>query len=229
MEDIKNYKLLNEKFRLKYCIDRVIACALLALASPIFLMVICGVKLGGWFYPEDSGSIFYTEPRISAGEIFNIIKFRTVTMVAVEKIKNSTDTRSITCSPNTTCAGKIILKWYLDEFPQLFNIAKGDISFVGPRPHIISHHENDIKSGLIYRNIVKAGLLGIPQACKRRPGYAAMLGKMSIKHKSCNKVLDKLDGLYVKKCLKKSVFGIALFDIYIIIQGLIVIMKGGGK
>ena len=223
------YYELNKKFRLKYVLDRALACILLAAVSPVFLMVILVIKISGWCRPEDSGSVFYIEPRISAGKVFKIIKFRTISMKMVENIKNAAETKSITGASGITHSGRLILKWYLDEFPQLFNIAKGDISFVGPRPHIISHHALDIQSGMLYRDAVKAGLLGVPQACKKRPEYAAMLEKMMLKHKPCGRVISNLDNLYVNKCLGKSVLEILLFDAYIMVQGIIVVLLGKGK
>ena len=141
-------------------------------------------------------------------------------------IKLDSDRRSITASPNITHAGKIILKWYIDELPQLFNIAKGDMSFVGPRPHILNHHNEDIKAGLIYRDIIKAGLLGIPQACKIRPEYAALLEDMARTHKPTIRVLNKLDALYPFRCMEKTPFEILLFDISVVVQGLIVVLRG---
>ena len=224
--DIAAYKDLNEKFRLKYSLDRLTACFLLALLSPIFLLIILWVKLDGLFFPEDSGSVFYLEPRISAGKVFNIIKFRTVTMAATKEIKSKPDTKSITGSLHTTHAGKMILKWYMDELPQLFNIAKGEMSFVGPRPHILNQHNQEIAAGLIYRDVIKAGLLGIPQVCKRRPKYAKLLQRMALKHKPVSRTLNTLDGLYAKKCLNKAPLQIILLDLYIILQGLIVIVRG---
>ena len=157
MHNIEDYLQLNVKFRVKYMLDRIIACLLCGLLAPVFLLLMFSIKMYGWLYQEDVGSIFYLEPRITAGKIFYIIKFRTVTMNAVSSIKNKQRTKSITGSPHKTRMGWLILKWYLDELPQLFNIAKGELSFVGPRPHIIAHHENDIKSGMIYRNISKQG------------------------------------------------------------------------
>jgi len=226
LSDTERYIALNKKFALKYVLDRIVACIMLAITLPIILLAALIIKLHGWLYPEEAGSVFYAEPRISAGKIFKIIKFRTVTKSAVEQICQASKEKSITGNKDTTRAGKIILRWYLDELPQLFNIAKGDMSFVGPRPHILSHHEQDIKAGLTYRNIIKAGLLGIPQACKRRPKYAALLEKMALTHQATSKALNALDGIYVKKCLDKTPLNIIALDIYIVAQGLIVVFRG---
>ena len=224
--DISKYIELNKKFLLKYTIDRILACILLAISAPVMLIGVFIIKLYGWLNKQESGSIFYKEPRISAGKLFYIIKFRTVTADTIDWIKSDPDKRSITAAPNITKAGKIILNWYLDELPQLFNIAKGDMSFVGPRPHILNHHRQEIELGLIYRNVIKAGLLGIPQACKRRPEYAVLLEKMARTHNPVITALNKLDALYAFRCMRKTPFKILLYDINVIIQGLIVVIRG---
>ena len=226
MSDISKYIELNKKFLLKYSIDRILACILLAISTPILLMGVFIIKLYGCFNKEESGSVFYKEPRISAGKLFYIIKFRTVTADTVDWIKLDPDKRSITAAPNITKAGKLILNWYLDELPQLFNIAKGDMSFVGPRPHILNHHRKEIELGLIYRDVIKAGLLGIPQACKRRPKYAALLKEMALTHKPVITALNKLDAMYAFRCMNKTPFKILLYDINVIIQGFIVVIRG---
>ena len=226
MPDTSRYIELRKRFLLKYAIDRILACTLFAISAPIILAGVFIIKLYGWFNKEEAGSIFYKEPRISAGKIFNILKFRTITQDTVDWVRAEPDKRSITAAPNTTKAGKIILNWYLDELPQLFNIAKGDMSLVGPRPHILSMHKQEIKLGLVYRNIIKAGLLGIPQACKRRPKYAVLLKKMARTHRPTSKELSKLDALYANKCLSKTPIEILFFDVYFMFQGLIVVFRG---
>ena len=204
----------------------MVASVLLAISLPVLFLGAFIIKLYGCFYKEEAGSVFYTETRVSAGKRFNIIKFRTITNDKIEWIRSDSEKRSITASSGITHAGKIILKWYMDELPQLFNIAKGDMSFVGPRPHILNHHKEDIEAGLLYRDVIKAGLLGIPQACKIRPEYAALLEDMARTHKPTIRVLNKLDALYPCKCIKKSPFGILLFDISVIVQGFIVVLRG---
>ena len=226
MGSLLKYKELDKKFTLKYAVDRVVAPVLLAISLPILLLGAFIIKLYGWFYKEEAGSVFYTETRISAGKKFKIIKFRTITNDKIEWIRALPEKRSITASSGITHAGRIILKWYMDELPQLFNIAKGDMSFVGPRPHILNHHNEDIKAGLTYRNVIKAGLLGIPQACKIRPEYAALLEDMARTHKPTIRVLNKLDALYPFRCMEKTPFEILLFDISVVVQGLIVVLRG---
>jgi len=224
---MNNYSKLNKKLKLKYILDRVFAYPVLFFVSPLILLCIWAIKIDGWFNPKNSGSVFYTEPRISAGKIFNIIKFRTVSKDLVDWIKQAPEQRSQTGRLSRTSAGKLIITWYLDELPQLFNIIKGEMSFVGPRPHIISQHNEEIKRGWLYRNILKAGILGVPQSCKGDPKYAALLATMVRRRKLTNKALDTLDGIYVKKCSSVNKWGILVFDLKIIARCLVVVLRGG--
>jgi len=227
--EFSDYLQLPSKLQIKYFLDRIFAYPLLFLFSPFILLVAWAIKLDGWLHPKYAGSVFYAEPRVSAGKLFKIVKFRTVTEETIRWLRQGPESRSITGSGATTCAGKFILRWYLDEIPQLFNIIKGEMSLVGPRPHIINQYNQEMSQGLLYRQVIKAGFFGVPQACKRHPKYKAILERMACTHYSENKMLNTLDGLYIKKSLKHSILSILLFDFNIIARCIIVIVRGGAK
>ena len=96
--------------------------------------------------------------------------------------------------------GKFLRLSTLDEMPQFLNVFVGDMSIVGPRPHLLTQHNEEIHQGLLYRNHLKAGILGVPQACKRSPEYAGAIEDMGKKHQTASKELMTLDGYYAKKC-----------------------------
>jgi len=222
----EKYDSLKAKLRFKYLLDRVSAFCCLIITSPLFFFAACLIKLDGFLHPRNRGSVFYKEPRMSEGRQFFIIKFRTIDESTVQWVREKPNVRSITGSPNTTWAGRWLLKWYLDELPQLWNVLKGEMSIVGPRPHILDQHQAEVNQGSVYRNYLKAGILGVPQACKRHPKYEALFKQMARAHKSENQALNSLDGLYARKCLENSLFGILLFDLSIIFKGLTVILTG---
>jgi putative colanic acid biosynthesis UDP-glucose lipid carrier transferase len=98
----------------------------LLLLSPVMLLVALGVKLGS------RGPVFYRGQRVGKDErIFDIFKFRTLQVDAEKQI----GARLLTEGDSVyTPIGKFLKKWKLDELPQLFNVLKGDMSLVGPRP-----------------------------------------------------------------------------------------------
>ena len=97
------------------------------LLSPVLFVIAIWIKL------DSSGPVFFRQKRVGLhGEIFEVLKFRTM-MVDAEKhglkITVGRDSR-------ITRAGHFLRKYKLDELPQLFNVLKGDMSLVGPRPEV---------------------------------------------------------------------------------------------
>ena len=113
----------------KRLFDLVLAAALLILASPIMLAVAVIVKL------SSRGPIFYLQRRVGRdGREFQLIKFRT--MVDGGRI-GPRITRA--GDPRITATGRLLRQWKLDELPQLLNVVRGEMSFVGPRPDLAEY------------------------------------------------------------------------------------------
>ncbi|WP_275373069.1 sugar transferase [Clostridium tertium] len=118
--------------------DFFISLIFLILFSPIFLIVAIFIKL------NSKGSVFFTQKRIGKNnELFKLYKFRTMKVgtpnVATDKL---TDAKSY-----LTAVGKILRKTSLDELPQLINILKGEMTFVGPRPALYNQYNlKDIRT-----------------------------------------------------------------------------------
>lgn len=103
-------------------------CSLIALIilSPVFLIVYLALLFQG------EGSAFFLQERIGyKGKPFNIIKFRTM---RVDSESNGKPRLAKVDDDRLTKIGKFLREHHLDELPQLFNVLKGDMSFVGPRP-----------------------------------------------------------------------------------------------
>lgn len=103
-------------------------CSLIALIilSPVFLVVYLALLFQG------EGSVFFKQERIGyKGKPFNIIKFRTM---RVDSESNGKPRLAKVGDERLTKIGKFLREHHLDELPQLFNVFKGDMSFVGPRP-----------------------------------------------------------------------------------------------
>jgi len=112
---------------LKRLFDIVFSLLGLMLTTPILLILAILIKR------EDGGPVFYRGVRVGLhGNPFRIFKFRTM-VVNAEKIGGSSTADD---DPRITKIGKFIRKYKLDELPQLINVLKGEMSFVGPRPQV---------------------------------------------------------------------------------------------
>lgn len=123
------YDILEQKkasLFMKRMFDIILSIVSLAIFSPLFFVVGLLITI------ESHGGPFYIQERITQyGRLFNIIKFRTMYKSKVTKTLITAEN-----DPRITKVGKAIRKARLDELPQLFNILKGDMSFVGPRPEV---------------------------------------------------------------------------------------------
>jgi lipopolysaccharide/colanic/teichoic acid biosynthesis glycosyltransferase len=99
----------------------------LAVAAPVFLYLAVRIKR------EDSGPVFYRGSRVGRyGTSFKMFKFRTMVLNA-DKIGGPSTADD---DPRLTRTGKLIRRIKLDELPQLLNVLRGEMSFVGPRPEV---------------------------------------------------------------------------------------------
>ncbi len=125
-------KLKKRSFEifLKRIFDFTAATMMILLLVPVFLIVALWVRF------DSHGPIFYTQKRVTQyGKIFKIYKFRTMTQCVHQKgslVTVSGDSR-------ITHAGKWLRKYRLDELPQLINIWKGEMTFVGTRPEVVPY------------------------------------------------------------------------------------------
>ncbi len=152
----RNNGLTYRQMFVKRGMDLVISCIGIILASPIMLLIAACIKL------YDNGPVFYRQKRLTKdSKEFDILKFRSM-IVNSEKhgarLAKKHDSR-------ITPVGRVIRRTHFDELPQLFNILKGDMAFVGPRPErkeITEEYSNEIPE-FSYRLKVKAGLTGYAQ------------------------------------------------------------------
>lgn len=146
----------------KRLFDLILSLIFLILSSPFFLIISIAIKL------TSEGPVFFVHKRVGLnGKTLGIYKFRSMVTNAEELIKEFTPEQKkeyeknykLENDPRITKVGKILRKTSLDELPQLLNILKGELSFVGPRP--IMEEETKIFGN--YRSMllsVKPGLTG---------------------------------------------------------------------
>jgi lipopolysaccharide/colanic/teichoic acid biosynthesis glycosyltransferase len=150
--------------------ERVLATLLLIPTAPLFLACALLIKLEGLVRPDARGPVFFTETRISRGEPFGLLKFRTLRASALATLKADEPTHIalLEQSGGLTWAGKLIRQWYLDELPQLLNIVRGDMFLIGTRPWPLKLYEADLATGRTLKRDMPAGLIGPVQAHKGR-------------------------------------------------------------
>lgn len=145
---------LNKRQRIvKRIFDLVVSLVLLVIFSPIMLIIAILIKL------DSPGPVFYQQERYTINKkIFNIYKFRTMVVDAEKngaQLQTKNDTR-------ITRVGSVLRKTHLDEFPQLINVIRGDMSFVGPRPERPIFADDFCREVVDYelRYLEKAGITG---------------------------------------------------------------------
>lgn len=109
----------------KYVFDRIVVMVALVTLIPVLVAIAIAVRM------DSAGPGLYRQVRIGRhGREFTIYKFRTMTDQADQMAANV----SPDGDPRVTRVGRVLRGWYLDELPQLYNVLKGDMSLVGPRP-----------------------------------------------------------------------------------------------
>jgi lipopolysaccharide/colanic/teichoic acid biosynthesis glycosyltransferase len=206
---------LPQKF-LKLFFDKLVALFFLFLTSPILLFLKIGFLFEGIFFKENRGPMFFSYNAISKGKIFKKYKIRIIKLKYIDSVgaKNG-DWLAYSAEWNPkarTYLGRFVKKFYLDEIPQFYNVLIGDMSIVGPRPLSLIHYERDISQGNISRKIIKGGLLGLGHIYKGDSQFGDPIHELN----------------YIDSYIKKSEFGILLFDLKIIWRGFLLILKGGG-
>ncbi len=157
----REYSITIEQRFLKRLIDLVCALLLFAVTSPIMLVTAIIIKA------YDGGPVLYKQTRCTLNQKeFKILKFRSMRVDAekdgVARLASKGDSR-------ITPVGRFIRKVRIDELPQLINIIKGEMSFIGPRPErpeIIAQYV-EVMPEFTFRTKVKAGLAGYAQVYGR--------------------------------------------------------------
>ncbi|MGY6251974.1 undecaprenyl-phosphate glucose phosphotransferase [Paraburkholderia caledonica] len=141
----------------KEIFDRLFAAAALLCLAPVLLAIAIAVKL------SSRGPVFFRQKRKGAdGRVFTIYKFRSMRLHTEEKGTVKQATRN---DPRVTKVGAFLRRTSLDELPQFFNVLRGDMSVVGPRPHALEHDDlyQKVVAGYINRYRIKPGITGWAQ------------------------------------------------------------------
>jgi exopolysaccharide biosynthesis polyprenyl glycosylphosphotransferase len=149
----------------KRCIDLLFSAIILLLFAPIMLAAAIAIRL------DSPGPIFFRQSRLGlSNEKIEILKFRTMHVAASDLEAREQTKRD---DPRVTRIGKWLRLTSIDELPQLFNVLRGNMSLVGPRPHAVGMRVNDslcqeISKEYAERHRVKPGITGWAQVCGLR-------------------------------------------------------------
>jgi lipopolysaccharide/colanic/teichoic acid biosynthesis glycosyltransferase len=153
----------------KRVLDRVGGAVLTVLATPLFAAAGLSLAADQLRHPTHRGPWLYRERRISRGREFDLLKFRTLRCDVIAGLDRAAGEHARLREAdggNLTDAGRFLKRRYLDELPQLWNVVRGDLSLVGPRPWPRSMVDGQVAGGLDYRLTTMAGLTGPVQASK---------------------------------------------------------------
>lgn len=201
---ISHERLTTWQEYLKRATDIVLSIIAIIILSPLYLFLIVGVK------STSRGPIFYTQERIGLlGKPFRIIKFRSMIVnaeVGTPLLSSKNDSR-------ITNFGRFMRKSRLDEIPQFFNVLKGEMSLVGPRPERQYYIDQIIKVAPYYKLLmtIKPGMTSWGQV---KFGYAENIDEMVERL--------KWDILYLDNMSLQM-------DIKILIYTALIVLKGSGK
>ncbi len=140
----------------KRAFDFTLSLICMVLFAPLLFLIVLLIKV------TSSGPILFLQERQGRyGKPIRVLKFRTMSTSLVRDNPPSTRLND----PRVTSLGRLIRPLHLDELPQLWNIMKGEMSFVGPRPEVYSFTMSITKEVPIYkfRNLVRPGLTGLSQ------------------------------------------------------------------
>jgi len=199
----------------KRAFDIIFSLAILILCAPLFIFFTCAIFLEHLIRLRPFDPLLYSEVRYSHGDPFTLYKFNIFKQDVIEGMRARGEfiyTKQLERNGSILSVGWVLKQIYLDELPQFFNILKGDMSVVGPRPVNREVFQKLLALGITDKVKVKAGLTGYYQSHKHTAGKRS----------------DDLDRDYVEYYRIHAWYAVLLFDIKILLRTIKILLLARG-
>ncbi len=200
----------------KRIFDIVFSLSILVLFSPLFVLIFSAILIEHIVRLRPFDPLVYSETRMSQGKPFTIYKFNIFRQDVIDEMRARGEfifTKQLEHNGYLISVGRVLRQIYMDELPQFYNVLRGDMSVVGPRPVNPIVHEKLRNEGFTDKDRVRAGLTGYHQQL----------------HKAHGKITQEIaDRVYIEYCLTNPWYKVLYFDMLILARTVKVLLLAKG-
>lgn len=146
--------------------ERVAAMVLLGPAAAVMVAAAAAMGVEAVIDPASRGPVFFVEARMSRGRTIRLLKFRILNRATIDALGDGPTHIKGLEATEVTRVGRVLRDWYLDELPQIINVARGDMFFIGTRPWPVEQAAAEVANGQLRKFEMPAGLIGPVQSYK---------------------------------------------------------------